>query len=359
MSLSVLLVSLFTFVQFNCENLFDCQHDSLKNDIEFLPDGSYHWTPFRYWRKLNRVGQTIVSCGDRVGGAGTQAAEDFSVTEESVASWRLPDMVALCEVENDSVMRDLTKRSLLRTARYEYVVTDSPDARGIDVALMYSPFSFRLLNSRAVRITPVRDMSPTRDLLYASGVVMSGDTLHVIVAHLPSRRGGEQLSRPFRRVVAEKIRAVADSVRAVAAAAKIIVAGDFNDYAKSESVRLVCADGFTDVSAEAVGQNGARATYKHHGEWRPYPRQHESVAVCALMPCSRRKVSAHRRSEVWRCAATPQLSRSALARRFQRPSASCRRVRIRRVKVPAIVQSFCSSAFFTLPAFRISAFASS
>lgn len=254
MSLSVLLVSLFTFVQFNCENLFDCQHDSLKNDVEFLPDGSYHWTPFRYWRKLNRVGQTIVSCGDRVGGAGTQTAEDFSVTEESVASWRLPDMVALCEVENDSVMRDLTKRSLLRTARYEYVVTDSPDARGIDVALMYSPFSFRLLNSRAVRITPVRDMSPTRDLLYASGVVMSGDTLHVIVAHLPSRRGGEQLSRPFRRVVAEKIRAVADSVRAVAAAAKIIVAGDFNDYAKSESVRLVCADGFTDVSAEAVGR---------------------------------------------------------------------------------------------------------
>ena len=68
MSLSVLLVSLFTFVQFNCENLFDCQHDSLKNDVEFLPDGSYHWTPFRYWRKLNRVGQTIVSCGDRVGG---------------------------------------------------------------------------------------------------------------------------------------------------------------------------------------------------------------------------------------------------------------------------------------------------
>ena len=69
-------------------------------------------------------------------------------------------------------------------------------------------------------------------------------------------------------MVAEKIRAVADSVRAVAAAAKIIVAGDFNDYAKSESVRLVCADGFTDVSAEAVGQNGARATYKYHGEWR-------------------------------------------------------------------------------------------
>lgn len=287
--MSVLLVSLFTFVQFNCENLFDCLHDSLKNDIEFLPDGSYHWTPFRYWRKLNRVGQTIVSCGDRVGDAEDFSADDFSVSEESAAGWRLPDMVALCEVENDSVMRDLTKRSLLRTARYEYVVTDSPDARGIDVALMYSPFSFRLLNSRAVRITPVRDMSPTRDLLYASGVVMSGDTLHVIVAHLPSRRGGEQLSRPFRRVVAEKIRAVADSVRAVSADAKIIVAGDFNDYAKSESVRLVCAAGFTDVSAKAAGRNGARATYKFHGEWRSL----DHILVSASMLPSVRSCRVH------------------------------------------------------------------
>lgn len=251
MSLSVLFLSLFTFVQFNCENLFDCQHDSLKNDVEFLPDGAYHWTPYRYWRKLNRVGQTIVSCGDGMGDVG-----------------HLPDMVALCEVENDSVMRDLTKRSLLRTARYEYVVTNSPDERGIDVALMYSPFSFRLINSRAVRIDPIPGMSPTRDLLYASGVIITGDTLHIIVAHLPSRRGGEKHSRPFRRVVAEKICALNDSVRTISADAKIIVAGDFNDYATSESVRMVCASGFIDVSAKAIGQNGARATYKYHGEWR-------------------------------------------------------------------------------------------
>lgn len=268
MFLSALLVSLFTFVQFNCENLFDCQHDSLKNDVEFLPDGSYHWTPFRYWRKLNRVGQTIVSCGERNGEVETLAEQDCSISEKAVANWHLPDMVALCEVENDSVMRDLTKRSLLRTARYEYVVTHSPDERGIDVALMYSPFSFRLINSRAVRIAPIRGMSPTRDLLYASGLIISGDTLHVIVAHLPSRRGGEQHSRPFRRVVAEKICAIVDSVRAISADAKIIVAGDFNDYTTSESVRMVCSTGFTDVSAKAVGQNGARATYKYRGEWR-------------------------------------------------------------------------------------------
>ena len=268
MSLSVLFLSLFTFVQFNCENLFDCQHDLLKNDTEFMPEGAYHWTPYRYWRKLNRVGQVIVSCGDSTGKANYVEEPNLSLHEEPTANRHLPDMVALCEVENDSVMRDLTKRSLLRTARYEYVVTNSPDERGIDVALIYSPFSFRLINSRAVRIQPIRGMSPTRDLLYASGLIITGDTLHVIVAHLPSRRGGEQHSRPFRRVVAEAICALSDSVRAISADAKIIVAGDFNDYTTSESVRIVRAAGFTDVSANAVGQNGARATYKYHGEWR-------------------------------------------------------------------------------------------
>ena len=118
MSLLLLFSTFFTFVELNCENLFDCNHDSLKNDTEFLPDGSYRWTRTRYWRKLNHIGQAVLACGDGQDG------------------WQLPDMVALCEVENDTVMRDLTRRSLLRSARYEYVMTDSPDERGIDVALM-------------------------------------------------------------------------------------------------------------------------------------------------------------------------------------------------------------------------------
>lgn len=249
MCIAALLVSLFTFVELNCENLFDCTHDSLKNDTEFLPDGTYRWTPFRYWRKLNRVGQTVIACG------------------RDSAGWQLPDMVALCEVENDSVMRDLTKRSLLRKARYEYVMTDSPDPRGIDVALMYSPFSFRLVNHRPVRVTPLPGMLPTRDILYASGLVPSGDTLHVIVAHLPSRRGGEAHSRPYRMQVARQISALADSVRALSPDAKIIVAGDFNDYAMSRSVQLLADNGLTDISANAQGRHGAHGTYRYQGEW--------------------------------------------------------------------------------------------
>lgn len=245
----MLLLSIFTFVELNCENLFDCRHDSLKNDTEFLPDGSYHWTRTRYWRKLNRVGQTIIACG--VNGQ----------------SWQLPDMVALCEVENDSVLHDLTRRSLLRNARYDYVMTCSPDERGIDVALVYSPFSFRLIRSHSVRVEPIKDMRPTRDILYASGVIASGDTLHVIVAHLPSRRGGERHSRPFRMAAADRVAAVADSVYNVSKDAKIIIAGDFNDYANSASVRMLCGKRLKDISAEATGRNGAKGTYRYQGEW--------------------------------------------------------------------------------------------
>ena len=250
MSLSILLISLFTFVELNCENLFDCQHDSLKNDIEFLPDGAYHWTRTRYWQKLDRIGQTILSCG---------------VKEQT---WQLPDMVALCEVENDSVLHDLTRRSLLRNARYNYVMTNSPDERGIDVALMYSPYSFRLIGSHSVRVNPIKGMRPTRDILYASGVTASGDTLHVIVAHLPSRRGGEKFSRPFRMAAARQVAAVVDSIyNNVSAEAKIIVAGDFNDYSNSESIQLLCSKRMIEVSKGAKGRNVAKGTYRYQGLW--------------------------------------------------------------------------------------------
>ena len=250
MTLSMLLISLFTFVELNCENLFDCRHDSLKNDTEFLPDGAYHWTRTRYWQKLDRIGQAILSCG---------------VKEQT---WQLPDMVALCEVENDSVLHDLTRCSLLRNARYDYVMTNSPDERGIDVALMYSPYSFRLIGSHSVRVKPIKGMRPTRDILYASGVTASGDTLHVIVAHLPSRRGGEKYSRPFRMMAARQVAAVIDSIyNKVSAEAKIIVAGDFNDYSNSESMQLLCSKRMIGVSKGAKGHNGAKGTYRYQGLW--------------------------------------------------------------------------------------------
>lgn len=267
----MILASLLSLVELNCENLFDCRHDSLKNDTEFLPDGTYRWTPQRYWRKLDNIGRTILACGS--GGAsayclaGPASQAGGNGREGAGWQWRLPDLVALCEVENDSVMRDLTRRSLLRKACYEYVVTNSADLRGIDVALLYSPLTFRLVNSRAVSVERVGGMRPTRDVLYASGVVPGGDTLHVMVVHFPSRRGGERLSRPYRMAAARTVAQLADSVRALSPGASILVAGDFNDYSASPSLKMLADSGLADISAGAVGANGALGTYRYQGQW--------------------------------------------------------------------------------------------
>lgn len=245
MFLTLILSSFLTFMELNCENLFDTRHDSLKNDLEFLPDGSYKWMPYRYWAKLNHLGQEIVALSNPI-----------------------PDFVAMCEVENDSVMFDLTKRSLLRNAGYEYVMTSSPDERGIDVALLYQPASFALLHSHSIRIKPLPDTRPTRDILYASGLIITGDTLHVFVVHAPSRRGGEQASRPYRLHVASQLAEAVDSVYAISRDAKIIIAGDFNDYADSPALQYLYEHHLINISADAKGSHGAKATYRWHGEWR-------------------------------------------------------------------------------------------
>lgn len=249
MSLYSIAQNRLTIVELNAENLFDARHDTLKNDYEFLPTSPRHWTRTKYWEKLNRTGQTIISCG------------------EDSRGWQLPDLVGLCEVENDSVLFDLTKRSLLRNARYEYVMTSSLDTRGIDVALLYSPFSFRLLKADTIRVSLIADMRPTRDILHVEGAIANGDTLHVLLLHAPSRTGGEIYSRPFRKHVIKQVSNVVDSIQKYQVHAKVIVMGDFNDYADSPSLKPLYECGLLNVSAQAKGKNGAEGTYRYHGEW--------------------------------------------------------------------------------------------
>jgi len=233
-----------TLVELNCENLFDCRHDSLKQDQEWLPDGARRWTPGRYWRKLNQLGQEILSC-----------------QTEGV-----PDLVALVEVENDSCLFDLTRRSLLRNAGYDYLMTESPDVRGIDVALLYQPFMFRPVCYDYLDIQPLEGMRPTRDVLYVKGEFISGDTLHVFVVHAPSRFGGEKATRPNRRLVADRLLSV---IRLLPVDARVIVAGDFNDYADSPAMQYLGQHGLRNITETAQGVDGkAKGTYRFEGFWQ-------------------------------------------------------------------------------------------
>ena len=235
---------------YNVENLFDCYDEEGKNDEEFLSDGENKWTPYRYYQKLRAIAQVVAAVGDQ----------------------QLPDIIGLCEVESDSVLTDLTRRrSPLRTAGYQYIVTHSPDERGVNVALLYLPGRFRPLSQQSI---VVHNDRPTRDILYVKGLVSPTDTLDLFLCHLPSRRGGARQSQPFRLQAAQVLRQAIDSVRDVRPQARILVMGDFNDalvhtrvgdvlgVVASPSASSDLAHGLVSLTA-----NKLPGTYAYQGKW--------------------------------------------------------------------------------------------
>ena len=232
----------FRVLFWNVENLFDCKDDPRKNDNEFLPDAKRNWTPYRYWEKVRNLAKGIIASGN-----------DY-----------VPDLVGLCEVENDSCLYDLTRRSPLREAGYRYVMTDSPDQRGIDVALLYQRASFKVLQHQSIRV-PHKQLKkgPTRDILHVVGKVVSGDTLDVMVCHLPSRSGGQAKSEPYRIFVADLIKQTVDSLLEVRHHPHIILMGDFNDYPTDKSMKRLCS-GKT-LHNLMKGKKGG--SYRYRGEW--------------------------------------------------------------------------------------------
>lgn len=249
----------FRIMSYNVENLFDCRHDSLKNDYEFLPDAVRHWNYSKYKRKLDAIARVIIATGE----------------------WTPPALVALCEVENDSVLRDLTRYSALREAGYRYVITHSPDERGINVALLYQRGTFKLLSSHSYPVPkPRKGDRPTRDILHVSGLLLNKDTLDVFVAHFPSRSGGAKASEPYRLAAAQRLKDATDSLFRVRTHPQIILMGDFNDYPHDKSIRQVLKAGApptetTLIDSKALYHLLARksatrkhfGSYKYQGEW--------------------------------------------------------------------------------------------
>lgn len=248
--MSFLFAFLFTIVSYNCENLFDCRHDDKKEDTEFLPESDRKWTFGRYWQKVNSIGRVIHQCGEN----GT-----------------LPDIVGLVEVENDSTLVMLTRRSMLAEVGYRYIMTDSPDRRGVDVALVYNPFTFLPDIHYPLRVTPLKGQRPTRDILYVRGRTRHSDTLHVFVVHAPSRGGGQKITESYRMQVVGRLLQSVDSIRRETPDAKIVLLGDYNDYSSNKSLKTIVADDLIEISHNAKGRNykstKVLGTYKYKGRW--------------------------------------------------------------------------------------------
>ncbi len=208
-----------TIMFYNLENLFDTIPDPDTNDREFLPDGPRKWNSHKYWTKMRNLDQVFYGVAASV--------KDF------------PAVIGVSEIENRSVLEDLVMMERIAPAQYRIVHYDSPDRRGVDVGFLYRADRFKLEGSypHPVRMAELPDLR-TRDILSMWGTI-DGEPFYFMVAHWPSRLGGQQASEPRRVAAAQVMRHAIDSVLVANPATKVVVMGDLNDDPTDRSVAVV------------------------------------------------------------------------------------------------------------------------
>jgi predicted extracellular nuclease len=235
---------------FNVENYFDTFDDDKTLDEDFTPTGSYHWTWEKFLAKRNALAKIIIAVGEG----------------------KAPSIAGLCEIENRFVLNQLVNETPLANFDYRIVHRDSPDSRGIDVALLYNATDFRLLHQNFYAVS---QSFKTREILYVKGIFCELDTLHVFVNHFPSKRGGAKNSEPRRIAAANELKRLYDSIINTNNNANILIMGDFNDTPDSEPVTkiLQAKDDFNNINrldlynlALPMMKNG-EGTIKFQGIW--------------------------------------------------------------------------------------------
>lgn len=238
--------SIHTVAFYNFENLFDTINDPITNDEEWTPKGDQHWNAKKYRQKLENLAQVLAEIG----------------TSENSNS---PTFIGGVEIENQLVLEDLVKQPKLIDKEYGIIHFDSPDKRGIDVALLYQKKQFQPTSyinvplyvyrgEQPIKETAKTDVSDnpetediievntqnyrvyTRDQLLVTGF-LNGEEIHIIVNHWPSRSGGEKKTSPFRESAGALNRKIIDSLQRINPKAKVITMGDFNDSPFNNSIK--------------------------------------------------------------------------------------------------------------------------
>lgn len=197
---------------YNVENLFDIQDDPNTADEDFTPTGRLQWNMDRFIKKIDHI-------------------------QKVVQSLEYPTLLGFSEIENRNCLNDLVFK-LQHNYKYEHY--ESPDHRGIDVALLYDPTSIQVIASHPIQVTlppGISEYTTTRDVLYVECISkQTNDTLHVFVNHWPSRIGGTEVSAPKRILLGNIVRSRVDSIFQHQPNAKIIIMGDFNDTPPNPSI---------------------------------------------------------------------------------------------------------------------------
>lgn len=239
----------FRVMFYNVENLFDTKDNPRTKDDDFLPDGNQRWSNSRYWKKLHDISKVIIMVGEG----------------------RPPALVGMCEIENDSVLYDLTKKASLNRHKYNYVVSNSRDARGMNVALLYQRDELKFISKG--------EYAPSfnsRAILHVTGRVVNGDTLDVFICHFHSRVEGIKKTQSYRIESASLLKQKTDSVSKKRKTPRIIIMGDFNDYPNDISLREtlnaqslkapISARNLYNMFYHRIKEKDF-GSYKHRGKW--------------------------------------------------------------------------------------------
>ncbi len=246
--------SLFRIIFYNVENLFDIVNDPFKADDDFTPEGARRWTSYRLRHKVNNIYKALAAAG----------------------GWEIPAIIGLCEVENMNVLEMITRGTGFNNFGYRIIHRNSADHRGIDVAVLFHPGLFTLLDSGFTAISfPFDTLTGTRDIVYLKGTGGPGDTLHFFVNHWPSRWGGQAETEIYRTYTASVLRSLTDSVLQTNPYANIIIMGDFNDEPHDPSLKQYLGAGFDYNNPESgklynishVNKMKREGTIKFQGEW--------------------------------------------------------------------------------------------
>ena len=244
------LKSEYTVVSYNVENLFDTVDDPKIQDEEFLPVSEKKWTTERYQKKLTDIAEVISEVNPK----------------------ELPEFVGLVEIENQTVLEDLLQTAKLKNQGYAIIHEESPDIRGIDVALIYRRDAFTEIAHETLPVTLPDDPEfKTRDILHVTGKI-EHKTVHIFVNHWPSRIGGDDKTEPKRVLAATVLKNKVDQILSDDPKAWIIIMGDMNDEPANKSLKETLGAQSPDSGAKLVNlmlpdDVAGKGTYFYSGNW--------------------------------------------------------------------------------------------
>jgi predicted extracellular nuclease len=204
---------------YNTENLFDTINDPETKDEEFLPSSVNQWNTKKYQTKLEHVSKVLGAMLDSI----------------------QPIAIGLAEVENKKVLEDLIAQPALKKFNLGIIHHDSPDERGIDVALLYNKDLVQEVFDAFLKVEFTFDETDkTRDIVYFKGFMTEEFPVYFFVNHWPSRRDKE-LGDKKRITAAMALKAKIDDIYKGEPFARIIVMGDFNDNPENKSLEYLCS----------------------------------------------------------------------------------------------------------------------